>query len=78
MRGCDSIAFATTKDFGDSLDSNRGTDVDVTEDSGTPYIEPVGVVGSQFLETTGLHQVHVFWHLDLACPGKCENSLLNG
>lgn len=77
MWGCDSITFATTKDFGDSLYSNRGADVDVTEDGGTPDVEPVRVVGSQLLETTGLHQIHVFWHLDLARPGKMNGYYIN-
>lgn len=70
MWGCHPIAFAATKYFGYSLDSNRGTDVDVTEDGGTPYIEPVGVIGSQLLEAGSFDEVHVFRYLDLASPGS--------
>lgn len=66
MRGCDSITFTSTKDLGDSLDSNWRSDVDVTEDGCTSDIEPVRVVGSQLLEAGSLNQVHVLGHTDFA------------
>lgn len=68
MWGSDTITFAATKDLGDSLYSYGRADVDVTKDGSASHIEPVRVVGSKLLETTSLNQVHVVWHLNLACP----------
>lgn len=66
----DTVAFAATKDLGDGLDSDGGADVDVAEDGGASHVEPIRVIGSKLLEAGSLHQVHVFWNLDFASPGR--------
>lgn len=68
MRRCDSITFASTKDLGDGLHSNWGTNVDMTENCSTSDVEPIRIIGSQLFEAGSLNQVHVFRDTDFAGP----------
>lgn len=60
VRWGDTVAFASTENFGYGAYSDWRSDVDVSDERSTSYVVPVGIVGSQLLEATGLYEVDEF------------------
>ena len=58
----------TSVDLGDCVDTDGGSDVDVSGDGGAPHEVPVLVVGGQLFADGGLDDVHPFGQLDLSGP----------
>lgn len=74
VRWVDTVALATTIDFGDGANASWTAVVQVTQNRSATHIEPVGIVGGQLLEFGCLDDVHLVGHLQLASPKQQKNT----
>merc|ERR1719159_837052 len=64
--GSGSTALATTINLGQSTNTDSSAEVDVTSDGSSTHVEPVGIIGSQLLVSTGLDKVDPLRDFQLA------------
>lgn len=66
MRGGNSIAFAAAENLCDGADSERRTDIDVSDQRRASHIVPVSIVRGQLLEATCFDEVDILRYWEFA------------